>query len=141
MKPIQITTAGCPEVLEYRTVPEVHGETCTLFRGVEMEIERTARHSHNESRQCPIVPLAIGSIRRPLDDVAMSAVRTDDDLIRAAQLGDHDAFAELCRRHTQCARQKILGIVRHREDMRIWEDFVNPPSSPHGSPPLVSTLR
>jgi RNA polymerase sigma-70 factor (ECF subfamily) len=43
-------------------------------------------------------------------------LRTDDDLVQAAQSGDHEAFAELCRRHTQPARQRILAIVRHQED-------------------------
>src|SRR6202046_5170802 len=42
--------------------------------------------------------------------------RTDDDLVHAAQSGNHEAFAELCRRHAQAARQRILAIVRHRED-------------------------
>jgi RNA polymerase sigma-70 factor (ECF subfamily) len=42
--------------------------------------------------------------------------RTDDDLVQAAQSGDHEAFAELCRRHAQVARQKSLAIVCHRED-------------------------
>jgi RNA polymerase sigma-70 factor, ECF subfamily len=36
--------------------------------------------------------------------------------VQAAQLGDHEAFAELCRRHAQAARQRILAIVRHQED-------------------------
>jgi RNA polymerase sigma-70 factor (ECF subfamily) len=43
-------------------------------------------------------------------------IRSDNDLIRAAKAGDHDAFAELCRRHTRTARQRILSIVRHQED-------------------------
>jgi RNA polymerase sigma-70 factor (ECF subfamily) len=43
-------------------------------------------------------------------------LRMDDDLIRAAQSGDHEAFAELCRRHTHVARQRILAIVRHQQD-------------------------
>ena len=42
--------------------------------------------------------------------------RSDNDLIQAAKSGDHDAFAELCRRHTRTARQKIFAIVRHQED-------------------------
>lgn len=44
------------------------------------------------------------------------AQRTDDDLVQAAQLGDHEAFTELCRRHAQVARQRIFSIVRHHED-------------------------
>ena len=42
--------------------------------------------------------------------------RTDDDLVKAAQLGDHEAFAELCRRHAQAIRRRIFGIVRHQDD-------------------------
>jgi RNA polymerase sigma-70 factor (ECF subfamily) len=57
---------------------------------------RPPRYSHDE-------PLAI-------------TLRTDDDLVQAAQSGDHEAFAELCRRHAQIARQRILTIVRHQED-------------------------
>jgi RNA polymerase sigma-70 factor, ECF subfamily len=44
------------------------------------------------------------------------ALRTDDDLVQAAQSGDHEAFNELCRRHAQTARQRILAILRHQED-------------------------
>jgi RNA polymerase sigma-70 factor, ECF subfamily len=43
-------------------------------------------------------------------------LRTDEDLVQAAQSGDHEAFAELCRRYTQNVRYKIISIVRHRED-------------------------
>jgi RNA polymerase sigma-70 factor (ECF subfamily) len=46
----------------------------------------------------------------------MRALRTDDDLIQAAQSGDNEAFTELYTRHAQSARQRILGIVRHHED-------------------------
>jgi RNA polymerase sigma-70 factor (ECF subfamily) len=48
--------------------------------------------------------------------VNINALRTDDDLVQAAQSGDHEAFAELCRRHAQAARRRILAIVRHQED-------------------------
>ena len=44
------------------------------------------------------------------------ALRTDDDLVQAAQSGDHEAFAELCRRHAQTAKRRILAILRHQED-------------------------
>jgi RNA polymerase sigma-70 factor, ECF subfamily len=43
-------------------------------------------------------------------------LRTDDDLVQAAQSGDNEAFAELCRRHAQATRRRILAIVRHQED-------------------------
>ena len=58
----------------------------------------------------------MGATRCSLENPALLALCTDDDLVQAAQSGDHEAFAELCRRHSQTARQKILGIVRHRED-------------------------
>ena len=58
----------------------------------------------------------MGPTRRSLKNPAVRALRTDDDLVQAAQSGDHEAFTELCRRHAQVARHKILAIVRHRED-------------------------
>jgi len=61
-------------------------------------------------------PLEIGSNHRTFDSQVMRALHTDDDLIQAAQSGDNEAFAELCRRHAHSARQRILGIVRHQED-------------------------
>jgi RNA polymerase sigma-70 factor, ECF subfamily len=51
-----------------------------------------------------------------VDGQVPHAFCTDDELIQAAKLGNHEAFAELCRRHAQTARQKIFRIVRHRED-------------------------
>lgn len=50
------------------------------------------------------------------DEPLVITLRADDDLIRAAQSGDHEAFAELCRRHAHTARRRILAIVRHQED-------------------------
>ena len=41
---------------------------------------------------------------------------SDDDLITAAQLGDHGSFVELCRRHSAMAKRKIFTIVRNQED-------------------------
>jgi RNA polymerase sigma-70 factor, ECF subfamily len=63
-----------------------------------------------------MAPLAIGPPRHSHDEPLVNTLRTDDDLVQAAQSGDHEAFAELCRRHAQPVRRRILGIVRHQED-------------------------
>jgi RNA polymerase sigma-70 factor (ECF subfamily) len=60
-------------------------------------------------------PLTMGLPRESHNEPAIT-LRTDDDLIQAAQSGDHEAFAELCRRHGRIARQRILAIVRNQED-------------------------
>ena len=59
--------------------------------------------TRSESRRHKTVPFVV-------------APRTDDDLVQAAQSGDDDAFAELCQRHAQGVRRRILGIVRHHDD-------------------------
>jgi RNA polymerase sigma-70 factor (ECF subfamily) len=41
---------------------------------------------------------------------------SDDDLKTAAQRGDQSAFVELCRRHSEVTRKKIIGILRNHED-------------------------
>lgn len=81
-----------------------------------MELERTKTRTRNEARRFETVQLAMRAPHRGHDDPLFNTLRTDDDLIRVARLGDHEAFAELCRRHTQTARQRILAIVRHQED-------------------------
>lgn len=81
-----------------------------------MELKRTRTRTRNKSRRLKTVPLASGALRHSQDDSLMITLRTDDDLVQAAQSGDHDAFAELCRRHTQTTRQRILAIVRHQQD-------------------------
>jgi RNA polymerase sigma-70 factor (ECF subfamily) len=58
----------------------------------------------------------MGSSRHSHDGPLIDTLRTDDDLVQAAQSGDHEAFAELCRRHAQPVRHRILAIVRHQED-------------------------
>jgi RNA polymerase sigma-70 factor (ECF subfamily) len=58
----------------------------------------------------------MGPPRHSHDGPLVNTLRTDDDLVQAAQSGDHEAFAELCRRHAQPVRRRILAIVRHQED-------------------------
>jgi RNA polymerase sigma-70 factor (ECF subfamily) len=58
----------------------------------------------------------MGPPRYSHDEPLVITLRTDDDLVQAAQSGDHEAFAELCRRHSQVARKRILAMVRHQED-------------------------
>jgi RNA polymerase sigma-70 factor, ECF subfamily len=63
-----------------------------------------------------MVAFALEPPRYSYDERYAIALRTDDDLVGAAQSGDHEAFAELCRRHAQAARRRILAIVQHQED-------------------------
>ena len=81
-----------------------------------MKIKRTRTRTRNEPRRIKTVPLAMGPTRHSHDGPLVYTLRTDDDLVNAAQSGDHEAFAELCRRHAQPVRHKILAIVRHQED-------------------------
>ena len=81
-----------------------------------MELERTGKRTRNEPRRFKTVPLAMGPRRYSHDEPLVITLRTDDDLVQAAQSGDNEAFAELCRRHAQAARRRILAIVRHQED-------------------------
>src|ERR1700743_2410660 len=46
-------------------------------------------------------PLVEGPAPRRQSGPSIFGQGTDGDLIRAAQSGDHEAFAELCRRHTR----------------------------------------
>lgn len=41
---------------------------------------------------------------------------TDDVLVALAKAGEHSAYVELCRRHSQMAMRMINRIVRNRED-------------------------
>src|SRR5271156_2717790 len=70
----------------------------------------------NEARRFKTVPFALGRLATAMMSDSPFTLRTDDDLVWAAQSGNHEAFAELCRRHAQTARQRILAIVRHQED-------------------------
>jgi RNA polymerase sigma-70 factor, ECF subfamily len=81
-----------------------------------MEPKRTRTLTQNEPPRFKMVPLAVGPPRHSHAEPLVNTLRTDDDLVQAAQSGDHDAFAELCRRHAQPVRRRILGIVRHQED-------------------------
>jgi RNA polymerase sigma-70 factor, ECF subfamily len=81
-----------------------------------MQLERTRTRNRNEAQRLKTFPLTMEAPYYGHDGPLSNTLRTDDDLIRAARLGDHEAFAELCRRHTQTARQRILGIVRHQQD-------------------------
>jgi RNA polymerase sigma-70 factor, ECF subfamily len=63
-----------------------------------------------------VFPLTMRLPRYSHDEPLVITLRADGDLILAAQSGDHEAFAELCRRHAQTARRRILAIVRHQED-------------------------
>jgi RNA polymerase sigma-70 factor, ECF subfamily len=81
-----------------------------------MELKTAKTRTRNEPRRFKTIPLATGLPRYGDDEPLVITVRTDDDLVQAARSGDHEAFAELCRRHAQTARQRILAIVRHQED-------------------------
>jgi RNA polymerase sigma-70 factor (ECF subfamily) len=81
-----------------------------------MESKGNLMNTRNESRKFKRIPPAMGPPRDSHDLPSVITRRTDDDLVQAAQSGDHEAFAELCRRHAQIAGQRILAIVRHQED-------------------------
>jgi len=81
-----------------------------------VELTRNRTRTRNEPRRLITVELEMEPPRYSHDEPFAIALRTDDDLIQAARSGDDEAFAELCRRHTQTARQRIFSIVRHQED-------------------------
>jgi len=81
-----------------------------------MELTRTLMHTRKESRRFKTITLAAGPNRCSYENPSIFVLRTDDDLITAAQSGDHEAFVELYRRHAQATRLRILAIVRHQED-------------------------
>jgi RNA polymerase sigma-70 factor, ECF subfamily len=60
-------------------------------------------------------PLSRSRLRSGSDACGHSEV-SEDDLIAGAQSGDQQAFAELCRRHSSIVKNKILRIVRNKED-------------------------
>ena len=44
------------------------------------------------------------------------SVASDDQLLMTAQSGDHQAFIELCRRHSPMVKRRIFSIVRNQDD-------------------------
>ena len=66
--------------------------------------------TQNEPLRFKTVPLALVPPHRSYDEPFAIILRTDDDLVQAAQSGDHEAFAELCRRHARAAKRRILAI-------------------------------
>ena len=93
-------------------------ESLYFLLELNMELKRIRTRTQNEPRRFKSAPLAMGRTRYSHDDESLVVItlRTDDDLVQAAQSGNHEAFTELCRRHAQTARQRILAIVRHQED-------------------------
>ena len=81
-----------------------------------MELRGTMMRTRNEFRRFKTGTLAEGPTHCDHKEPSIFAQRPDDDLVQAAQSGDQEAFAELCRRHAQAAGLRILSIVRHRED-------------------------
>jgi RNA polymerase sigma-70 factor (ECF subfamily) len=60
--------------------------------------------------------LLAGSIRHGSNGASNDCDASEDDLITAAQRGDQNAFAELCRRHSAVTKRKIFSILRNYED-------------------------
>jgi RNA polymerase sigma-70 factor (ECF subfamily) len=81
-----------------------------------MELKKTMRRTRNEFRRLKTGTLAEWPTHRSHKEPSIFALRTDDDLVQEALSGDKEAFAELCRRHAQAIRRRILAIVRHQED-------------------------
>jgi RNA polymerase sigma-70 factor (ECF subfamily) len=50
------------------------------------------------------------------EDITHYLIATEDHLLTAAQSGDHQAFAELCRRHSPVVKKRIFSIVKNQED-------------------------
>lgn len=81
-----------------------------------MELKSTKMRTRNEAQRVETIPLAVGALRHSNDEPVVNTLRTEVDLVQAAKEGDHEAFAELCRRHARGVRRRILSIVRHQED-------------------------
>jgi RNA polymerase sigma-70 factor (ECF subfamily) len=96
--------------------PQLHWESSTFNQGLNMEPTRTRMHAGNEPEQSKAIALAWEPTHCSDEEPLVFALCTDDDLVKAAQSGNREAFTELCRRHAQAVRRRILGIVRHQED-------------------------
>jgi RNA polymerase sigma-70 factor (ECF subfamily) len=81
-----------------------------------MELENTEMRTRNDPPGFETIRLAMGAPRHSNDEPLVNSLRTEHDLVQAAKSGDHEAFAELCRRHARGVRGRILTIVRHQED-------------------------
>lgn len=81
-----------------------------------MELQKIRIHTPTGSPRPEAIPRTVTLDHVRHDDQSGPRPPSDDDLVQAARSGDHEAFAELCRRHAQTARQTIYGIVRHHED-------------------------
>ena len=81
-------TSGLAEARELQENNEMHGQTQ----------EQYAFRPHDGNYACDYIEVS------------------DDDLITAAQRGDHQAFEEHCGRHSSITKTKIFSIVRNHED-------------------------
>jgi hypothetical protein len=70
----------------------------------------------------------MGPPRYSHDEPLAIPLRTEDDLVQAAQSGDHEAFVELCRQHAQTARQRILLLSVTNGMVRMIVSRVRTPS-------------
>lgn len=81
-----------------------------------MELRKIRMLTHTGAPRLEAIPPEMSPDNVPHEDQSSPRLLSDDDLVQAARSGNHEAFAELCRRHAQTAKQTIYGIVRHRED-------------------------
>jgi hypothetical protein len=72
----------------------------------------TAWFSNSPSRYLG-VEASIGKVGRNPDGYSIAS---DDQLLMTEQAGDHQAFIELCRRHSPMVKKRIFSIVRSHED-------------------------
>lgn len=93
--------------------------SCNLNEGnvipVEVSHEPSARNARSKPSDVPARALSRSNWRSGKHPYSHSHA-SDDDLITAAQRGDHQAFVELCTRHSSIAKRRILRIVRNHAD-------------------------